>query len=409
MIYRLFMLIKMLKDKKIVLGITGSIAAYKAAFLTRLLIKEGAEVQVVMTEAATEFITPLTLSTLSKKPVISSFIKGNEGEWNNHVKIAEWADMILIAPATADFIAKMAHGLCDHILLAIYQSATCPVFITPAMDLEMFRHPSNGENLDKLSTYGNIIIPPGDGELASGLSGIGRMEEPENIISIIKKKFNKNLPLTGKRVLVTAGPTQEAIDAVRFISNSSSGKMGYAIADELNKRGAEVILVSGPVSIIDNKPYSIEQVITAEEMAASCKKHFASCDMVIMAAAVADYAPENPATRKMKKENESLTLMLRKTPDILSELSSMKSPGQLMVGFALETDNELENARKKKRNKNLDMIVLNSLADEGAGFHTDTNKITIIDHKDRIINFETKSKKDVAKDIVNKIIQDYYS
>jgi phosphopantothenoylcysteine decarboxylase / phosphopantothenate---cysteine ligase len=399
----------MLKGKKIILGITGSIAAYKAAALTRLFMKEGAETQVIMTDAATEFITPLTLSTLSKKPVISSFVKGKEGEWYNHVKLAEWADLILIAPATADFIAKMAHGICDHVLVAVYQSATCPVYVAPAMDLEMYRHPANKENIIKLGKYGNIIIQPADGELASGLWGVGRMEEPENILSFIKKKAVENSPLNGKKVLITAGPTREPIDAVRFISNRSSGKMGYALAEELIKQGAEVTMISGPVTIPHQNGFTIQNVTTAAEMATACLNHFPKSDIIIMAAAVADYTLNAPSHTKIKKKESTLSLELNKTTDILADMGAQKKKTQVLVGFALETDNALENAREKKRNKNLDMIVLNSLANPGAGFEADTNKITIIDHNDKIINFEIKSKRDVAKDIVNKIIQDHYS
>lgn len=399
----------MIKGKKIILGVTGSIAAYKAAFLVRLFVKEGAEVQVMMTESAKEFITPLTLSTLSKNPVISSFVKGGQGEWHNHVKLANWADMIIIAPAAADFIARMAHGICDHVLLAVYQSAACPVFIAPAMDIEMYRHKANKENLKKLEEYGNVIIPATDGELASGLTGVGRMDEPENILDFVKKKLSENKPLSGKKVLITAGPTREAIDAVRFISNRSSGKMGFAIAEELAGKGAEVKIISGPVSSILQNGFEVENVTTAAEMAAACLKQYKNYEIVIMAAAVADYAPSNIVSNKIKKSDENLSVELTRTKDILAEMGQRKNPGQILIGFALETDNELENARLKKRNKNLDMVVLNSLSDEGAGFETDTNKITIIDSKNRITNFEIKSKKDVAKDIVGKIIQDYYS
>jgi phosphopantothenoylcysteine decarboxylase / phosphopantothenate---cysteine ligase len=399
----------MLKGKKIILGITGSIAAYKAAVLTRLFMKEGAETQVIMTDAATEFITPLTLSTLSKKPVITSFVKGEEGEWHNHVKLAEWADLILIAPATADFIAKMAHGICDHVLVAVYQSATCPVYVAPAMDLEMYRHPANKENIIKLGEYGNIIIQPADGELASGLWGVGRMEEPENILSFIKKKASENSPLHGKKVLITAGPTREPIDAVRYISNRSSGKMGYALAEELTKQGAEVTMISGPVTIPHHNGFTIQNVTTADEMATACLNQFPKSDLIIMAAAVADYTLNAPSPTKIKKKESTLSLELITTTDILAAMGAQKKKTQVLVGFALETDNALENAREKKRNKNLDMIVLNSLADPGAGFEADTNKITIIDHNNRIINFEIKPKRDVAKDIVNKIIQDHYS
>jgi phosphopantothenoylcysteine decarboxylase / phosphopantothenate---cysteine ligase len=399
----------MLKGKKIILGITGSIAAYKAAALTRLFMKEGAETQVIMTDAATEFITPLTLSTLSKKPVITSFVKGEEGEWHNHVKLAEGADLILIAPATADFIAKMAHGICDHVLVAVYQSATCPVYVAPAMDLEMYRHPANKENIIKLGEYGNIIIQPADGELASGLWGVGRMEEPENILSFIKKKASENSPLHGKKVLITAGPTREPIDAVRYISNRSSGKMGYALAEELTKQGAEVTMISGPVTIPHHNGFTIQNVTTADEMATACLNQFPKSDLIIMAAAVADYTLNAPSPTKIKKKESTLSLELITTTDILAAMGAQKKKTQVLVGFALETDNALENAREKKRNKNLDMIVLNSLADPGAGFEADTNKITIIDHNNRIINFEIKPKRDVAKDIVNKIIQDHYS
>ena len=393
-----------LKSKKIILGVTGSIAAYKAAVLLRLLVKEGAEVQVVITPAGKEFITPVTLSALSGKPVISEFFAQGAGSWNSHVDLGLWADAMVVAPATASTIGKMANGIADNMLITTYLSAKCPVFIAPAMDLDMFAHPTNQQNLRTLKSFGNIIIEPATGELASGLSGKGRMEEPEIIVEKLVSFFNNKLQLTGKKFLVTAGPTREKIDAVRFISNYSSGKMGYAIAEELANRGAKVVLVSGPVNI---KPVSenIQPVLveSAEEMYNQCISVFSECDGAVMNAAVADFTPEKPESKKVKKEKNDWELKLVSTKDIALELGKVKTPAQVLIGFALETDNELANAAKKLEQKNLDFIVLNSLNDTGAGFQTDTNKITILGKDNIPLFFELKNKAEVASDIVDKI------
>ena len=402
----------MIKGKKILLGVTGSIAAYKAAFLVRFLVKEGAEVKVIMTDAAKDFITPLTLSVLSKYPVYSGFSKQETGEWNNHVEFGLWADVMLIAPATADTIAKMAGGICDNFLLAAYLSARCPVWIAPAMDLDMLQHPATLQNIQRLVSFGNKIISPVYGELASGLIGEGRMEEPENIVHELKRYFsqnpdtdNKSLPLNKKKVLVTAGPTFENIDPVRFIGNRSSGKMGFAIAEELARNGAEVTLVSGPSSqVIHNNTIHRIDVESAEEMYEASLKYFADADIAVMTAAVSDYKPENPENKKIKKNVNEMSLKLVMTKDILTELGHRKNKNQLLVGFALETDNEITNAKDKIKKKNLDMIILNSLNDKGAGFQFDTNKITIIDSDFRQVDFELKSKKEVARDIVSSIV-----
>ncbi|MET3128116.1 phosphopantothenoylcysteine decarboxylase/phosphopantothenate--cysteine ligase [Arcicella rosea] len=396
----------MLKSKKIILGVSGSIAAYKIAILTRLLVKEGAEVKIVMTEAAKEFITPLTLSTLSKNSVLSAFVKDETGQWNNHVDLGLWADIILIAPATAHTLAKCANGICDDLLTAVYLSAKCEVMFAPAMDLDMYLHPSTVSNLDKLKSYGNHIIKSGYGELASGLVGEGRMAEPEEILAILEKYFSANPVLKDKKVLITAGPTQEAIDPVRFISNHSTGKMGYAIADKLAKAGAKVTLVSGQVAL--KKPDSsikIVKVHSAEEMYQASEANFQESDIIILAAAVADYTPAVVAEKKIKKKEDTFSIELIKTTDIAKTLGQQKRENQLMVGFALETDNEVANAKAKIQSKNLDMIVLNSLQDSGAGFGHDTNKISIIRKDDTIIAFDLKSKQDVAQDIVNAIIE----
>lgn len=396
----------MLKSKKIILGVSGSIAAYKIAILTRLLVKEGAEVKIVMTEAAKEFITPLTLSTLSKNSVLSAFVKDETGQWNNHVDLGLWADIILIAPATAHTLAKCANGICDDLLTAVYLSAKCEVMFAPAMDLDMYLHPSTVSNLDKLKSYGNRIIKSGYGELASGLVGEGRMAEPEEILAILEKYFSANPVLKDKKVLITAGPTQEAIDPVRFISNHSTGKMGYAIADKLAKAGAKVTLVSGQVAL--KKPDSsikIVKVHSAEEMYQASQANFQESDIIILAAAVADYTPAVVAEKKIKKKEDTFSIELIKTTDIAKTLGQQKRENQLMVGFALETDNEVANAKAKIQSKNLDMIVLNSLQDSGAGFGHDTNKISIIKKDDTIIAFDLKSKQDVAQDIVNAIIE----
>ena len=396
----------MLEGKNIVLGVCGSIAAYKAATLVRLLIKAGANVQVIMTPDALNFITPLTLSTLSKKPVLADYFNPKSGEWNNHVEIALWADLMIIAPASANTLAKMAAGLCDNLLGAVYLSAKSPVYFAPAMDLDMWKHPSTTENVNRLQSFGNILIPPGRGELASGLHGEGRMAEPEEIVSFVEAHIQKGLPLNGRQVLVTAGPTFEAIDPVRFIGNHSSGKMGFAIADELARLGASVTLVAGP-SVQKSEQRSVERidVTSAAEMLEACLQQFTTSSICVMSAAVADYTPVTVAHEKIKKQEDGLTIQTKKTTDILKTLGELKKPGQLLVGFALETNNEEQFAIDKLKNKNLDFIVLNSLKDSGAGFKTDTNKITIIDRDLQKTTYGLKSKEDVARDICTKIIE----
>ncbi|MBA4852206.1 bifunctional phosphopantothenoylcysteine decarboxylase/phosphopantothenate--cysteine ligase CoaBC [Emticicia sp. BO119] len=393
-----------LKDKKILLGVSGSIAAYKAALLVRLLVKEEAQVKVILTDSAKEFITPLTLATLSKNPVLSSFTKNEIGQWNNHVELGLWADAMIIAPASAHTIAKCANGITDNLLVATYLSAKCPVFFAPAMDLDMYKHPSTLNNLDKLVSYGNHIIEAGYGELASGLVGEGRLAEPEHIIHELQRNFLKNPALHGKKVLVTAGPTQEPIDPVRFISNHSSGKMGFAIAEAFNMAGAEVIIVSGPVSIQAPIGIKVEKVFSAQQMYEVVEKQFAGSDIVILAAAVADYTPSHVANKKIKKKEEVFNIELTKTVDIAATLGKHKKANQLIVGFALETDNELDNAKGKLERKNFDLIVLNSLQDKGAGFRYDTNKIKILDRDGNIYDFDLKSKQEVAGDILNMVV-----
>ena len=396
----------MLEGKKIILGICGSIAAYKSALLVRLLIKAGAEVQVLMTPDATNFITPLTLSTLSKRPVLVEYFTPETGEWNNHVELGLWADAFIIAPASANTLAKMANGLSDNLLTAVYLSAKCPVYFAPAMDLDMWKHEATQNNIQSLQLYGNVMIPPGNGELASGLYGEGRMAEPEEIISFITAEFKKKLPLANRKVLVTAGPTYEAIDPVRFIGNHSSGKMGFAIADQLATMGADVILVAGPTAQATRKK-SIKRidVTSASEMLEACLKYYPETKACIMCAAVADYTPVTVSEQKIKKQDGSLNIDLKKTIDILKTLGEKKRQGQVLVGFALETQNEESNAVDKLKSKNLDFIVLNSLNDKGAGFKTDTNKITIIDHKLQRTAFELKNKDEVAADICNKVAE----
>jgi phosphopantothenoylcysteine decarboxylase / phosphopantothenate---cysteine ligase len=391
----------MLTGKKIILGITGSIAAYKAAILTRLLVKAGAEVKVVMTESACEFITPLTLSTLSQHPVIIAFKKADDGTWNNHVELALWADLMIIAPATANVLAQLGNGICENVLAAVYLSARCPVFFAPAMDLEMFVHDTTYKNIKKLRARGNYIIDAGTGFLASGLEGKGRMAEPEEIVEELSVFFSRQNQFHGKKVLVTAGPTYEQIDPVRFIGNNSTGKMGFAIASEFQRQGAEVMVISGPVK----ETYDGNQVkvISAEEMYQAAIANFGSVDIAVMAAAVADYTPKIRAIQKIKKDGDELTLELVKTKDIAYELGRVKKAGQFLAGFALETENELENARKKLLKKNLDLIILNSLNDAGAGFQSDTNKITILDKSNNTRSFELKSKREVAVDILQAI------
>lgn len=393
-----------LQGKKILLGITGSIAAYKAAFLTRLLIKAGAEVQVLMTQAATEFISPLTLSTLSKRPVYTDVI--SQESWNNHVELGLWADAMLIAPVTANSLAKLAHGICDNIISATYLSARCPVFFAPAMDLDMWKHPTTVENVQRLQSFSNQLIEVGDGELASGLSGAGRMAEPEEIVAILQRFFEQGQDFQGKTILVTAGPTYEPIDPVRFIGNRSSGKMGMAISEELAQRGAQVYLVLGPSRMSSKHPnIQIIRVETAQEMYEKATSFFENSDIAVLSAAVADYRPLKVANQKIKKSSTGMNIELEKTPDIAAALGALKTEKQIIVGFALETNNELENASGKLEKKNFDFIVLNSLRDKGAGFNHDTNKITIV-HKDNIKReFELKSKVAVAHDIVNELFE----
>ncbi|MDT7833037.1 bifunctional phosphopantothenoylcysteine decarboxylase/phosphopantothenate--cysteine ligase CoaBC [Flavobacteriaceae bacterium S356] len=396
-----------LSGKKILLGVTAGIAAYKTANLVRLFIKSGAEVKVVMTPASKDFITPLTLSTLSKNPVQSTFYdKEEENElWNNHVELGLWADIFVIAPATANTLSKMTHGTCDNLLLATYLSAKCPVFFAPAMDLDMYKHPSTLESLAKLQEFGNTMIPATSGELASGLVGEGRMAEPEDIVTFIEADIASKLPLKGKKLLLTAGPTYEAIDPVRFIGNHSSGKMGFALAENAANLGAEVFLVTGPTSQkLQHSSVNIIPVSSAEEMYKAAHDHFENMDIAILSAAVADYKPKNVASQKIKKKDASLEIALEPTKDILASLGAIKKD-QFLVGFALETENELENAKSKLTRKNLDGIVLNSLNDKGAGFATNTNKVTFIDSNQKVTPFELKSKDEVAKDILNEIIQ----
>jgi phosphopantothenoylcysteine decarboxylase/phosphopantothenate--cysteine ligase len=395
----------MLQGKKIVLGVCGSIAAYKSALLVRLLIKAGAEVQVVMTPDATGFITPLTLSTLSKNPVLVDYYKTETGEWNNHVELGLWADLLIIAPTSANTMAKMANGLCDNLLTAVYLSAKCPVYFAPAMDLDMWKHPATQENVIRLTQYGNILIPPGNGELASGLHGEGRMAEPEEMLDFISGELKKKLPLNKQQIIVTAGPTYEAIDPVRFIGNHSSGKMGFAIADQLAKMGADVVLISGPSAQRSHYAVNRVDVTSAAEMLEACQQYFPEAKACIMSAAVADYTPVTVAPQKIKKQDAGFNIDLKKTTDILKTLGGIKRPDQILVGFALETNDEEQNAIGKLQRKNLDFIVLNSLNDKGAGFKTDTNKITIIDRELHKTTYDLKSKDEVAIDICNKVAE----
>jgi len=397
-----------MKGKHILIGVTGGIAAYKTATIIRLLVKEGAEVKVLMTTHAKEFITPLTLATLSKNPVLTEFFDPGNGDWNSHVDLGLWADLYLIAPATANSIAKMAAGIADNLLLTTYLSVRCPVFVAPSMDMDMLKHPATTINIETLKAFGNSILEPSSGELASGLSGKGRMAEPEEIVKEIKNFFAKKKsykPLIGKRVLINAGPTREPIDPVRFISNYSSGKMGIALANAAAEYGAKVELVLGPVNITpQNTSIKIINVTTAESMAAECISRFPGCDITILSAAVADFTPEEIKGKKIKKDGSELVLKLKPTTDIAETLGRTKNPSQILAGFALETDNEIENAKGKLNRKNLDLIVLNSLQESGAGFGHDTNKITIIDKFNNIDKFELKSKEEAARDILDKIV-----
>lgn len=401
-----------LSGKNILLGVTAGIAAYKTAHLVRLFIKAGANVKVVMTPASKDFVTPLTLSTLSNNPVYSSFYeKGEEGteEWNSHVELGLWADYMLVAPATANTLAKMTNGVCDNLLLAVYLSAKCKVYFAPTMDLDMYKHPSTKKSIEKLQSFGNVFIAPSSGFLASGLEGEGRMEEPENMVSFIENDIVKGLPLFNKKVLITAGPTYEAIDPVRFIGNHSSGKMGFELAKQAANLGATVYLISGPSNeSVSNSLIQRIDIVSAEEMYNEVHKYYNTVDVAILSAAVADYKPKFISDKKIKKTSDEMSLELVKTHDILASLGKEKK-SQFLVGFALETNNELENAKKKLNNKNLDLIVLNSLKDKGAGFKKETNKVTIIDKFENISEFGLKSKAKVAKDIFNVILKNVYA
>ncbi len=394
----------MLNGKKILIGVSGSIAAYKTAYLVRALKKMKAEVKVVMTASASEFIGPLTLSTVSGNPVYSKFADKSTGEWTNHVELGLWADLMIVAPASANTLAKMVNGICDNLLIATYLSAKCPVWFAPAMDLDMYKHPSTTQNIQKLMGFGNRCIEPTDGELASGLVGKGRMEEPEVIADLVNEFYNSNKEFAGKKVVVTAGPTYEAIDPVRFIGNHSSGKMGIAIADKFADLGAEVTLVCGPSSIPSkNENVNRVDVVSAQEMYDAVFKHQDSLDVAVMAAAVADYTPANKSSEKVKKKDGDLKIDLNRTNDILKSLGQVKKENQVLVGFAMETQNELENAKSKVVSKNADFIVLNSLKEKGAGFKSDTNKVTFVFSDNKIEEFELKSKQDVAIDIINSV------
>ncbi|MGD1841100.1 MAG: bifunctional phosphopantothenoylcysteine decarboxylase/phosphopantothenate--cysteine ligase CoaBC [Thermonemataceae bacterium] len=397
----------MLTHKKIIVAVSGSIAAYKAALLVRLLVKQEAEVKVVMSEAAATFITPLTLATLSKNPVLIDFVKDKTGEWHNHVALGLWADAMVVAPASAKTLAQCSYGLCNNLLTAVYLSAKCPVFFAPAMDLDMYRHPSTQENLQRLQDFGNHIIPSTHGELASGLVGEGRMAEPEDIVVQLNEFFNVPKPLQGKKALVTAGPTYEVLDPVRFIGNHSTGKMGFAIAQRLVDKGATVHLVVGPTQVAppENTHIQVHRVMSAAEMYEQSKHFFTDCDIAVLAAAVADYKPEVKSDKKIKKKTEKFILEKVKTVDIAASLGQIKRNDQFMVGFALETHDILENARKKLAAKNFDFIILNSLQDEGAGFGHETNKVTILDGTEDPKHYDLKSKQAVAEDIVNEIIK----
>ena len=390
----------MLRGKKILIGITGGIAAYKIPFLIRLLIKEGASVKIIMTAEACNFVTPLTLSALSQNPVSIEPFNPNDGTWHSHIELGSWADAFVLAPLTANTMAKMANGITDNLLLATYLAARCPVFYAPSMDVDMYHHKTTQENIAKLQAHGNILIAPHAGELASGLTGMGRLEEPQKIVEIIHNYFIRHQTLSGKHVLISSGPTIESIDPVRYISNHSSGRMGYALANEAVSRGAKVTFVSGPVSDYPDHPsILVIKVTSAAEMHASCMEMFPNANITIMTAAVADYTPENPEHVKIKKKEETFSLNLVKTKDILFDLGKIKKSGKILVGFALETNNEVENAISKLHTKNLDFIVLNSLKDAGSGFGGDTNKISIISKDKGVIEFDLKTKAEVAADI----------
>ena len=395
-----------LSGKKILLGVTGGIAAYKTANLVRLLIKLDCTVKVVMTRSAKDFVTPLTLSTLSKNPVLSTFTTDEDDElWNNHVELGLWADLFLICPATANTLSKMSNGNCDNLLIATYLSAKCKVYFAPAMDLDMYKHESTKLSIEKLISYGNILIPPESGELASGLVGEGRMAKPENIVAFIEKDLSINLPLSGKTFLITAGPTFEPIDPVRFIGNHSSGKMGFELAETASNLGANVILISGPTNEkLKSKSIQLKLITSSDQMFEEVVNKYSIADVVIMSAAVADFKPKSISNRKLKKSNQNLSIEVEKTKDILYHLGKTKT-NQLLIGFSLETDNEIENAKSKLINKNLDLIILNSLNDKGAGFGFDTNKVSIISKENKIINFPLKHKKAVSLDIINNIIE----
>jgi phosphopantothenoylcysteine decarboxylase/phosphopantothenate--cysteine ligase len=394
----------MLKNKNIILGVCGSIAAYKAATLVRLLIKAGANVKVILTAHAAEFITPLTLATLSKNPVYTKYFEEETGVWSNHVELGLWADYLIIAPASANTLAKMANGICDNLLSAIYLSAKCQVLFAPAMDLDMWKHESTQENISKIKGFGDLMIPPGSGELASGLYGEGRMAEPEEILSFLTDLIKKDLPLLGKQVMITAGPTHEAIDPVRFIGNRSSGKMGFAIADAFASLGAAVTLITGPTAEKAQQQMKRIDVMSAADMLQACLENFPQADITIMSAAVADYTPVHVADQKIKKKEDAFSIELKKTTDILAQLGRLKTDKQILVGFALETEQEEEHAKDKLARKNLDLIVLNSLNDKGAGFQLDTNKITIFNRAFERKVYDTKSKAEVAADICSEIL-----
>jgi len=395
----------MLKDKNILLGVCGSIAAYKSAFLVRLLVKSGANVKVVLTTDGANFITPLTLATLSKNPVYTQYFEEETGVWSNHVELGLWADLMIIAPISANTLAKLATGICDNLLTAVYLSAKCPVYVAPAMDLDMWKHETTQHNIKRITSFGNTVIAPASGELASGLYGEGRMAEPEEIVSFLNHAILKAMPLYGKTAMVTAGPTYEAIDPVRFIGNHSSGKMGFAIADALARLGAEVTLIAGPTAQKATQPLKRIDVVSAADMFNACSEHFPQSDITVMCAAVADYKPKTVAEQKIKKKDSDLNLALEKTVDILANLGKNKANGQVLVGFALETNDEENYAKGKLEKKNLDLVVLNSLNDKGAGFKSDTNKITIFNKALEKTTFEMKSKTEVAKDICEAILK----